>query len=1198
MFTNRSITQAFVLSSGIILFLLVCFLGYFWIYEEYLRLNREAQNIETEHIETQKQLMKDEVQRTINYVAFMKSQAQQRIRREIREYVYGAHAMAGRLYELNRGSMTEQELERLLVETLRPIRFEQGRIYYFATGLDGVEQLFPDRPEMEQKDLIDLQDSHGRYVVRDLVNLVREQGEGFYEYTWTKPGKEGGDFPKISFVKYFEPFDWFIGTGEYLDDIESDLKKEALERISRISFGNEGYIFVMRNDGLILCHPDKKLVGTNIIDLTDPQGVPLGRELISASRRSGGGYVKYTWPKLSTGVQTQKLSYAVSFQEWGWVIGTGVYLDDLELAIAAEQKGYRQTVLRQMLFIIVLFISFIIISLLIARFISKKTQTGIDSFMTFFRRAATSYEKIDTDVLTFNEFRTIGEYANKLVDDFRHARVDFQKSEEKYRMVSENIPVVVYSALPDDHSTTLFITGRIDELTGYSKKEFLEDPALWMDVIFPQDRDHVLEKLREHRREKGPLNIEYRIIAKDGAVKWLRDAATPSLDDEGQIIRIDGFLEDITERKNAEDKIRESEERFRTIFESTTDGIIVIDLETRLLVAANHAFCDMLGYTLEEVKTLRVQGIHPPEALDWVLKQFERQVKGESFISLDIPVQRKDGSIFYADINSSMIVLEGQQLLLGMLRDTSQRREAEQALQESEERYRLLAENARDVIWVLDMDLRFMYVSPSVKHLRGYSVEEAMKQGIEEILTPESYRQAVEILGEEFRLEQSGHSHGPDWSRTLELEMVRSDGSTVWTEVTVTLLYDREGKPYRIMGITRDITERRQMEEQRRILEASFLQSQKMEAIGTLAGGIAHDFNNILSAIIGYTELALTEDGITPEINDHLSEVLKAGNRARDLVRQILTFSRQKEGEAKPIMVKNLVNEALKLLRASLPSTIEIRRIIRSDGMVLADPTQINQVIMNLCTNAGQAMESEGGVLTVELDQEELDAEATLWLNLKEPGPYVVLTVNDTGTGIPAKIMERIFEPYYTTKEKGKGTGLGLAIVHGIVAGIGGAISVKSQPGRGSTFMVYLPRIVRMPEEEAAEEMSIPTGTESILLVDDEAALTYIGKQVLERLGYSVTTRTSSIEALELFKTDPDRYDLVITDMTMPNLTGDRLARNILEVRPDIPIILCTGYSEIISEEQARAIGIRAFILKPLVKRDLAGTIRRVLDQR
>jgi PAS domain S-box-containing protein len=405
-------------------------------------------------------------------------------------------------------------------------------------------------------------------------------------------------------------------------------------------------------------------------------------------------------------------------------------------------------------------------------------------------------------------------------------------------------------------------------------------------------------------------------------------------------------------------------------------------------------------------------------------------------------------------------------------------------------------------------------------------------------------------------------------------------------------------QPPLLGGIAVDMTDKVRAEEDKASLEQQLIQSQKMEAIGTLAGGIAHDFNNVLAAIMGYVELAMFDALPGSKVQEELDQVLKATHRATDLVRQILTFSRKTGQERQPIDPEHLVGEALKLIRATLPTTIEIRQYIQSDGAkVLANATQMHQVIMNLCTNAAHAMEENGGTIEVRLGKKEFQG-ATAGQHGVSPGTYLEISITDTGHGIPPALKERIFDPYFTTKAQGKGTGMGLAVARGIVQSHGGAIDVDSDPGEGTCFRILFPITTAMIDVTTENMESLPTGTESVLFVDDEPVLVDLGQQMLRRLGYKVTRCENSQEALDLFKKDPYRFDLVITDTTMPNMTGDILASQLLALRPDLPVFLCTGYSEQITPEKAVRIGIAAFLMKPLSVSDLALTLRSTLDRR
>ena len=382
--------------------------------------------------------------------------------------------------------------------------------------------------------------------------------------------------------------------------------------------------------------------------------------------------------------------------------------------------------------------------------------------------------------------------------------------------------------------------------------------------------------------------------------------------------------------------------------------------------------------------------------------------------------------------------------------------------------------------------------------------------------------------------------------------------------------------------------------------ERQLQQAMKLQAIGTLAGGIAHDFNNILSPIIGYTELTMDDIPEDSQARNYLERILKATNRAKELVQQILMFSRQDCQERKPLKVQNLIKEALKLLRATIPATVEINCDVGEDcGPIMGDPTQIHQVIMNLCTNAYHAMQETGGSLDVSLKEIDISYNQTMERLGMKLGKHLQLTVKDAGHGMEPEVLERIFEPYYTTKEKGKGTGLGLSVIDGIVKNHGGDITVSSQPGKGTVFNIYLPVIDHIDvETESAETTIAANGSECILLIDDEEQIIDFEQQILQRLGYKVISKTDSEEALEEFAAQPDQFDLVITDMTMPKMTGDQLARKMMDIKPEIPVILCTGFNEAITEEKALAMGIDKFVMKPIVKDKLANTIRAVLDNR
>ncbi len=513
-----------------------------------------------------------------------------------------------------------------------------------------------------------------------------------------------------------------------------------------------------------------------------------------------------------------------------------------------------------------------------------------------------------------------------------------------------------------------------------------------------------------------------------------------------------------------------------------------------------------------------------------------------------------------------------------------ERRRIEEALRESEERYRQLADLLPQPIFEMDANNRLTFVNRAAFKAFGYTPEDFLK-GLDArlLFSPEDQIRVIHGLCPSVR-------EGARETSAIEFSARRKDGTRFPALIYASSIMQGD-LVVGLRGTIMDLSERKKM-------ETELLRTQKLESVGVLAGGIAHDFNNILTAIIGYTELAMRKTENDVPVHGYIQEILQASLRARDLVQQILAFSRKGETELVPLEIDSVVKEAMKLIRASLPTTIEIRQEIRRQhAVVRADPTQIHQVIMNLCTNAAHAMSGRTGLLEVIVDRVILNAEEAAGAENLGQGAYVSLTVRDNGMGMDPELQDRIFEPYFTTKAKGVGTGLGLSVVHGIIRALGGAISVESEVGKGSTFQVLLPLANAEVKARSTASIQAFRGSEHILLVDDEQTIVEIGREALKHLGYHVAANNSSVEALQLFKDRPDDFDLVITDMTMPNMTGEELARELMRIRPNIPIILCTGYNDMMTEKKAKEMGIREYLAKPWVIQDLSSAIRRALDQ-
>ena len=913
---KKSIKRDFQNLSIITISISMFFLSGFWIFFDYKSLQSESERLRTKYMSEYEDSLRYQVDRVVNEVKYEQSLTEQKLRQDIKERTNEAWTIVTSIMSQNAHSTDDITLKKIVKDSLRNIRFNNDGGFYFVINMHGIVELNPMQPELEGQDIRILRNDSGQFVAADILKIAQSSGEGFYQYTWSKPNQPGKEYPKISFVKYIKELDWVIGTGEYLDDFTSQLQKVLCQRIEQIRFGKEknNYVFVATWDGIGKSFP---ATGKNMLATRDANGLFVVKELIKKAQ-AGGGFVQYVMPMLG-GVQSKpKLSYAAPIPEWKWYIGAGIYIDEIETVIAKNHQLFKDKVRQHIGTMLLILLCLLSIHLTFTQLISRKIWKQIDLLSHFFKRASNVPASMESDILEYKEFREISKLANVML----------------------------------------------------------------------AERNAILEEISLSRDE------------------WVNT------------------------------------------FNAIGDCIMLLDAKGNIERANETALC------LHGISAKKIIGMPFSE-----------------LCSHNNPVN-----------------------------DT---------------------------------------LTDNLPH-------------------------------------------------TAEIELEKLS-RTFWASSFP--LFSSDGELYRIIHIAHDITEQKTLEKQ-------LGQAQKMEAIGTLAGGIAHDFNNILGAILGYTELAQEESQAGSPAEGYLKQVIQAGLRAKELVKQILAFSRPAETVKVPLRIASIVKEALKLLRSSLPTTITIEQDINAEsGLILADPTQIHQVIMNICTNAYHAMEQTGGVLSVSLKRTFLHSEDLKNEPNAQPGDFVTLSIGDNGQGIDPVIQNKIFDPFFTTKETGKGTGMGLAIVHGIVKSCGGVISCNSQLGKGTVFKINLPELHENPIVESQVREQNFLGTERILFVDDEKMLAEMSKTMLERLGYNTTVSTGSLEALTLFTEQPNAFDLVITDQTMPELTGIDLARKMLEIRPNFPIILCTGYSSTVSAEKARAVGVRGFAMKPLVKSEIGKVIRKILEE-
>jgi len=769
---------------------------------------------------------------------------------------------------------------------------------------------------------------------------------------------------------------------------------------------------------------------------------------------------------------------------------------------------------------------------------------------------------------------------------------ELHESQARFRAIAENSPDAII--ITDAAGIVLYNNESFEKIFGYGRDELLGQSSI---VLLPENLRGHEQKKREifcssPDRESITATIESVMLRKDGSELPV-EFSLYSWD-----MNCDWFfatiIRDITERRRTADELktayedlRRSRDFFQDVFNAAGDGIYVTD-ELGIVVFANRALHEMLKYNPGEligkhatVMTAMIPGIESDPELERKMYTMDYSVAFETFFL------RKDGVSIPVESRLAH-VQDGQQTspaLIFIVRDITQRKQAEDEIHRANDYFASILKTSPDAVFVANNEGIIVAANESVYDVYGYRPDEFIGNHVTIVAVVNE-----EALARSFAMMEKLNDEGI--VRNVACEHRRKDGTVIQVEASHALLKNPDGTASGSISSTRDVTQRKRFEEELR-------QSQKMEAMGTLAGGIAHDFNNILAAIIGYTELS-RDIAADDQVRRNLDQVLQAADRARNLVKQILTFSRKAEPERKPILAHVAVRDALKLIRATVPKTVEIQTDIADlPHVIVGDATEVHQVVMNLCTNSVHAMHERGGVLRVSLAAADISPAATAAFNDIAPGRYVRLSVSDTGTGIRPEIIGRIFDPFFTTKSVNKGTGMGLAVVHGIVKSYGGEILIDSTPGRGAVFTVLFPCFDdQAPSDEAAARQDIARGSERILLVEDEELIIACMQAQLASLGYRVTARQDAREALAEFQNNSDGFDLIITDQTMPHLSGDQFASAVLEIKPGMPIILCTGFSETIDEPSAKAMGVQGFVMKPVGIQEMSDAIRAVLDAR
>ena len=762
---------------------------------------------------------------------------------------------------------------------------------------------------------------------------------------------------------------------------------------------------------------------------------------------------------------------------------------------------------------------------------------------------------------------------------------DLQEGERRFQTVFEAAPIGIAIANPRGYfveANDAFI-----KMLGYSRQEI--GKFTFVDITHPDDRAET-QGLSQAVRD-GKINFyrsKKRYLKKNGDVAWVIVRVTAIRDNDGSIKYWLGLMEDITDHKKAKEALAESEKKFRMLFESSAEGILVAQIEDQKFHYANRTICNMLGYGPEELTRMGVQDIHPKEDLPFVLDEFKALARGEKGLAENIPCLHKDGTKIFVNINSTKMLIDGVDCNVGLFKNISERLKSEEALRQSEEKYRSILEGIEEGYFEVDLAGNFTFFNEALHKILGFTLEELLGTNNREYTSKETAKKIFRVFN---RVYNTGRP-----ARVLNYEITTKDGSKKILELSTSLMQDSNHKPIGFRGIARDVTENLTAEKEKERMAAQIRQAQKMEAIGTLAGGIAHDFNNLLMGFQGNLSLMLMEMSPDNPYFEFLTNMEDYVKRGSDLTRQILGFARGGKYEVKPTNLNDLLEKSSQMFGRTKKEIMIHKRFQKNPWPVEVDRGQIEQVLLNLFVNAWQAMPSGGDIYlsteNVTLKKEDWDKPYAL-----QQGQYVKISVGDSGVGMDKATLERIFEPFFTTKEVSRGTGLGLASAYGIIKNHSGMIDVTSQKGDGTTFTIYLPKSNKdFLEERPAVEKTIE-GMETILLVDDEEMITDIGGKMLKKLGYRVVLAESGRKALKIFEKLHSRIDLVILDMIMPDMGGSETFDHLKAIAPDIKVLLSSGYSIDGQASQIMKRGCNGFIQKPFNLKHFSQTVREILDE-
>ncbi len=1087
----KNISHYFLQLLTISVLLAVTLIGSMWFWDTYGVYRRDVDNLRASYIRQQRRELKRQVEFALAHIAYIRSQERKTAEAEIREQINITWKLADSIYRQGKNTLSPEQLAALIGKPLGVIRSPYSD-FSFILNRHGIQEFFAWQEKTANGVKSNNHTIKDQRFIQKILRLASKDGT-LHEYTWTTESKDKQRSTHCVVFRFLPALDWVIGTGMSTEGVDQLIQKKALSWLEHYRWGRKknNYIFAGQWDGLSLTKPAK---GKNMLEVTDPNGVHIVKELIRQAK-NGGGFVQYVMPRLSEVKPAPKLSYAAPIKQWQWYVGTGVYVDEIEAIITARRQQLKQEFFHHLTQIGILLLLLSTVCVAMVLIVGRRVKSNLAPFADFFHQASSNFVQIQEDKLNFDEFRLLARDANAMLQE-RDKIQEILRNQEQLLNAMTRAGHQLLSGTDPDHAVTeaLAILGK----------------ACGADRVY-------LFEVEQKKGAKKIIKLRY---------EWTDNVSR-----------------------------RMEDSRFQHISQTLLKSRLAEEL--RQGRAVQRSLEDLSGEAAE----------------------LSREYGVKSILMLPVIYRGRFWGMLGCDACKAPIYwpensVHSLQNFASTLCTAIMQRRSEQEATRIRDQWITTFNSIRDAIFLLDTENRI--INANVEALRVAGVND---------LAAIHGRNLPNIL----------HGKGKRFKACLA-ELTLEQGIPLSDEVHSTKLgkfffsssfpvYHQEGNLAGVIYIARDVTREKNMERQ-------LIQARKMEALGTLAGGIAHDFNNILAAIMGFSELALVklQHETTDGLKDDLGQILRAGKRAKDLVAQLLAFSRSRESRKVFIKVTPIIQETIHMLKAFVPANIQVTTQLKPETRNLfADPTALHQVFMNLGSNAAQAMKNKGGLLVIKLEEIRLSREQRERIS-NPAGSYLHVSFSDQGGGIDPGIVDKIYDPFFTTKEVGEGTGMGLAAVHGIVEDHDGFMELENKPGTGAVFHIYLPQTSKTDTQQipsAVNRQNTATRTfKKILIVDDEAMLLAMYKDMFSLLGCDTLTTAHPKDALQLLRDNPD-IDLLCTDYDMPEMNGFELARQIRRIRPNLPILLNSGLTVNLDGDSIQKTHISKILTKPITLQDL-----------